>query len=164
MGQGQGGGRPSRLTNALITEIADYLREGNYIDNVCALVGISPATFRSWLKEGHAAKRSTNLRAKFLKEVRLAMAEAQSTPVQKIAEAINKGNIKAAFEFLQRRYPDKWSKRGIVVTSELPISEEDDGRRADIRAMRTEDLETINEILTRNAVAVGAEEEGETDE
>ena len=148
MGQGQGGGRKTILTRELIDRIADLLRKGNYIATTCNLIGINQETFFKWMKEGHKAQRSTNLRAKFTKAVNEAMAEAETSIVEKVAEAVDKGDIKVGIDFLQRRYPSRWGKRQIISTSEIPLDDDD---RPDIAAIPTANLEEIRRLMKAGA-------------
>ena len=146
MSQGQGGGRKTILNRDLIERIGVLLRKGNYIETTCNLVGISTEVFKKWMKEGHKAQRSTNLKAKFVQVVNKNLAEAETSIVEKVAAAIEKGDIKAGFDFLQRRWPLNWSKRRIVTnTAELPL---DDDGRPDIAAIPTKNLEEVRRLLT----------------
>jgi len=101
-------GRPTLLTPKLREEIVKMLKAGNYIETVCALVGINKSTFYKWLKKADESTRSTKY-SKFRDAVEKAKAIAEARDVAILAKHCET-NWKAAKWKLERRYPNKWGK------------------------------------------------------
>ena len=144
-------GRPTKLKRAMISEVADLLRKGNYIETVCAIVGITVETFYRWVKEGARTERTTNLKYLFSKAVKRSLAEAETSIVEKIRDAIDKGDVKIGIDFLRRRHPTRWGVRQLVANVDLPIDSKTG--KVDISSLDTEDLEEIRKLMTRGAPA-----------
>jgi hypothetical protein len=47
-------GRPAKLCRVLIAEFVKHLRTGLHLANCAALVGVSPAMYTAWLRDGRA--------------------------------------------------------------------------------------------------------------
>ena len=101
-------GRPSKLTDELQDEIVSYLKTGNYVETVCALVGISKSTFYSWLNKGKNSTRS-NEYSRFADAVEHAQAWAEARLVALISKQAEKAWQAAAW-LLERQHPSKWSR------------------------------------------------------
>jgi transposase len=105
---GPGPGRPSKLSEALIKEICEYVRKGNYIETAAAAAGISKQTLYAWMKAG--AREEDPLAVEFLDAYKKADAEAEAANVQLIRTQARK-NWQAAAWFLERKHPDKWGRK-----------------------------------------------------
>lgn len=129
-------GRPTKLTEELIEEIAAYLRAGNYIETTAALVGIHRDSIYEWLKRGNAEKLrlSNNSRARmrtrekifvqFTDTVKKAQAQSEAMLVGLIGQAAQKNWTAAAWR-LERKYPDKWGRteRNVATAQDDPVKE-----------------------------------------
>lgn len=119
-------GRPTKLTKALVGELADILRGGNFVAAACAKVGISKALFYQWCDKGKAARERSEagegLTAEqssfleFLDTVEEARADAEIDSVRLLKQAaehgLDGGDLRALTFFLERGRPDHWGNRG----------------------------------------------------
>ena len=101
-------GRPSKLTPAVQKKIIEAIRNGNYYNAACAYAGIQYQTFWEWMKRGEKAKSGKHFQ--FFQEVKKAEAEAEARIVALWQSKIPK-DWRAAQVFLERRYPDRWSRK-----------------------------------------------------
>ena len=79
--------RPTKCTAAITTELAKYLRQGNWIETSTALVGLNQDTFHRWLKRGARAltmldqgktiATEEDIYIKFSEAIKKAMAQAE---------------------------------------------------------------------------------------
>jgi len=125
--------KPKQPTPKQIESICDVVRRGNYLSTAAALARVSDKTVDAWLR---AAKDEEGRREEGVKKPRkswqgyvdfaqalsVALVEAESAAVTKISD-ISSGNdvpshvqLRAAQWLLERRHPDKWSKRIIDPT------------------------------------------------
>ena len=133
-------GRPRLLDmdDSVAETLADYLREGLYMREACALAGVSRDSVYSWLKQGTKDRKEgiESPEAAFSDIVKRAMAEAEADAVKRVRAAGAMPQFwQAEAWFLERRYPDKYGKRdrvalehsgqmGIgVATVDKPLSE-----------------------------------------
>ena len=93
-------GRMARLRDAIIV--------GNTIETACNLAGISRKSYYRWLKEAEDAPEGHILR-QFRDTVKEARAEAAHRMLMIIQKAAMK-DWRAAAWFLERRYPEDWSR------------------------------------------------------
>lgn len=107
--QGEGGGRPTKLTEDLITEIANYVKAGNDIHICCQAVGICKTQFYNWMKRGNDI--SNGLHRKFRDSILRAQAFAEIRDVVVVDRAATDGDWRAAAWKLERRAPDRWGRR-----------------------------------------------------
>jgi len=112
------GGRPTKLTEQLIQDICEPLRNGNYIETACDLAGIATPTWRDWLEKGSRMKSegiteddpSGGLLVKFSSSVKRAMAEFEVNTTRKIGD--DKQWTARAW-LLERTRPGKFGQRVI---------------------------------------------------
>jgi len=125
MASKRGPGRPTKLTEKMLTEIVLLIRAGNYIETAAAAAGISKNTLYEWLRDGARAK--TGLKRRFRDEVMQALAMSEILDLQTIRDAA-KEEWQAAAWRLERRFPDRWRRRDSTVI-EVPGEESHEARR-----------------------------------
>lgn len=103
------GGRPTKLTPALIAQLACTVARGNYVEVACAEVGIAKSTFYEWLQRGGAA--SSGPCREFSDAIKKAQASAEARDLAVIDAAAQAGVWQAAAWKLERRSPERWSLR-----------------------------------------------------
>jgi transposase len=119
-------GRPSKLTDERQETICEALRKGVSIEGACGLAGIDETTFYRWKKRGeeelarvengHAncsVRQDQQKYVEFCKAATRAIAESEEYLVEKIREQAPK-TPSAALRLLERRFPDRWSKKQTV--------------------------------------------------
>jgi len=94
-------GRKTKLTPERQKIITDVIAAGNYARTAVAMAGISEETYYQWLKKN----------PEFAEAVRKAESQAEAVRVARIARAGQEGNWTADAWWLERRFPDKWSRR-----------------------------------------------------
>lgn len=113
--------RAIRLTDQVKSEILIQLRRGAHLETAFAYARIPGQTYRAWITQaqeslekaqqgGHVTDRRKKL-IRFLAEVEEAQAQAEQRLVRNVQDAANAGVWQAALSLLERRYPDRWSKR-----------------------------------------------------
>jgi len=99
---------PDLLTPRVMKKIVNAIKLGNYIETACEYAGISKDTFYRWLKKGETEPHSKY--AKFLIQVREALAVAEAYSVQKIKQS---DQWQSQAWWLERKFPDRWGKREV---------------------------------------------------
>jgi transposase len=102
-------GRPSKFTPEIKDNICEYISQGNYLDTSCRLAGIDYSTFRGWMVKGEQEGKGEYF--EFLRQVRLAEAQAEAERVRLILQAGKLDDWKANAWYLERKYPDRWGKK-----------------------------------------------------
>lgn len=137
--------RRSKLTPELIEQLVQYVSNGNYVDTACKAVGISDASYYSWMarareireawgndytiddfREGMPENNFTEHDInclEFLDSMERASAQSEAYAVLTIRKAMPE-NWTAAMTFLERRFPHKWRKRTTIDSGEMTESEE----------------------------------------
>lgn len=105
-------GRPTKLTEDLIEQIAKLVREGNYIETACAFCGINKDTYYRWAKDGARAK--SGIKKRFSDAIKKAVAESEMNDLETIR--LDPSWQSKAWR-LERRFPDKWGNRQKVELS-----------------------------------------------
>lgn len=101
-------GRPTKFAPKVVKKLLKALRNGATYTAACSYAGISYYTFNKWLKKGEQAKRGKFRR--FFEEVQEAEHEAELKCIQAWMSQIP-NDWRAAKDFLERRFPDRWGKR-----------------------------------------------------
>lgn len=114
-------GRPTALTDQLRRKIIAALKEGVPREMAISSVGISRATFYSWLSAARQPDASSDL-AEFLDEVEKAEDEAVATYVKIIKKAAPH-SWQAAAWMLERRWPDMFGRKDRVSIDALKRTE-----------------------------------------
>lgn len=116
MSNGNRVGRPTKLTTEIQERIVELLKAGNYVETACAVVGIGRTTFYDWLKKAEKSTRA-NRYTRFRDAVRQAEAWAEARFVSIISKSAEK-NWTAGAWWLERKYPERWSRDRKVPTPE----------------------------------------------
>lgn len=91
--------------------IVETIRDGNYQTVAVAKAGIGQSTFHRWMERGtldgdeHADYRE------FRASVEAAEADAEILHIQRIAAASKAGSWTASAWWLERRFPERWSRK-----------------------------------------------------
>lgn len=109
-------GRPTKLTPELHADIVRTIKAGNYLETAAAMAGVERLTLREWIKKGVRAQSGAY--HTFARDIEQAMAHAEVVDVLGIRKAGEKEWTARAW-LLERRYPDRWGKRGSEVTINL---------------------------------------------
>lgn len=126
------GGRPSKLTDNLITDIVERLKVCLHIETACASMGIHKETYYAWLRTAalmrdKPPKRPTphqKLCLEFSDSVAKGLAEAEVLDQGIILRAAQAGAWQASQTRLERRHPDRYARPGHVTVkgdSENPL-------------------------------------------
>lgn len=112
-------GRPTLLTDEVISIVSAYVAQGCYIETAVAAAGIKRDSFYEWMKLGR--KDPDSIYGRFAAAMDKAIAESEIKDVLRIAEA-SKRHWQAAAWRLERRYPKRWGRRDAVeMTGEQTI-------------------------------------------
>jgi hypothetical protein len=109
-------GRPTKLTPELHGEIVRTIKAGNYIETAAAMAGVNRDTLREWVRQG--IRHPAGKYGSFASDVEQAMAHSEVMDVLGIRKAGEREWTARAW-LLERRYPDRWGKRGAEVTINL---------------------------------------------
>jgi hypothetical protein len=103
-------GRPSSINDsALVQELLEHVRAGNYLETAAQAVGISKVTVYAWLKRGEAGEIPFNA---FLNAFEKAQAQSELEDVRNVRKAGQKEQFWAAsMTHLERRFPERYGKR-----------------------------------------------------
>jgi len=94
--------------------LCDAIRAGNYYEAACAYAGIDYSTFRRWMKKGEEQKRGKY--REFCEAVTRAELEAEARLVAQWQQHMP-NDYRAIRDFLERRFPERWSKAAAGSTS-----------------------------------------------
>ena len=146
-------GRPSKLTDEVEKRICDAVRAGSYLSVAARSAGVGESTVYEWLRLARADGADERLVA-FAAALDKAEADGEVHAVGIIRRKIARGNVRAAFELLARRHPERWG-RGLrphpAEPNEIegaPIEEPP----LDLTRLSESDYEALKEIR-RRAVA-----------
>lgn len=132
-------GRPSKLTPEVSGHLLQAIKTGHYYESACAYAGIDYTTFRNWMRQGEKQEKGEYFN--FFNAVRRAEAEAEIKMVELWREQMPR-DWKAARDFLERRFPERWGKRERV---ELTGNEGGPVEIEEVRKMLIEKLCALNE-------------------
>jgi len=105
-----GRGRPTKLTPERQAEIVRLLRAGNYVETVCAYVGIHLDTFYEWMRRGRRSWKIDAIYSDFSEAVNRARSSVEAESVARIRKAAADGDLHSDKWFLQHAYPDRWGR------------------------------------------------------
>jgi hypothetical protein len=114
-------GRPTKLTNDIIDEVARLLPKTYYIETVCVALGITGSTLRNWLNWGReeasrlkhpeqVPDKNKRLYLEFFVAYKRALARGEIEAVAQIREAGNT-QWQALAWLLERRFPERWGSQ-----------------------------------------------------
>jgi hypothetical protein len=100
--------RPTKLTKEKQEEIIKLIKIGLYLNTVCECVNVDYATFRRWIQKGE--KERSGIYCEFCEAVKKAESDAELRIVMNWQQHV-KDDWRAAQAFLERRYPERWSRK-----------------------------------------------------
>lgn len=116
------GGRPTKLTKDITTNLLAALAHGCYVETACHVAGIHRDTFYGWMERAREAKdKGGKLTAaegrlvEFSDSVKRTLASAELKDLRNIRLAAE-GQWQAAAWRLERRYPERWGRTRHEVT------------------------------------------------
>jgi len=116
--------RPQLITKEIIEEICNYIAAGHSYAKSAKLAGIAESTFFRWRTMGQL-EGAEDIYTIFYIETQDASDFSESEALQLIrSSAILERNWRAAAWFLERRFPDKYSKR----PNQPPQDDNNDGQ------------------------------------
>jgi hypothetical protein len=117
-------GQPTKITDALIAKVCEYIEEGNFIDTAAVCAGIHYCTYYNWFNWGNKSHKDFKggVYEKFFKAVKDAERRGEHHILQCLFDAEGKNWIRYAW-VLERRFPAKWGRR----FQQLPASQAEDG-------------------------------------
>lgn len=104
-------GRPTKLTPALQKKVVDAIKAGAYIETAAAFAGIHKDTLYEWLKKGARSRGGPFF--EFSQAVEQALAHSELRDITIIGTAAQTQWQAAAWR-LERRFPERWSRRDKV--------------------------------------------------
>lgn len=99
-----------KFTATRRTAIVEALQRGNTLSHACALAGVSRQAVYDWLKKGEATENPNSAYRRFAEDVARANATVADEMIGVIRDAAP-DDWRAAMTFLERRFPDDFSKR-----------------------------------------------------
>lgn len=103
------GGRKSKLTPELLTQVETALQNHMTVNATCGMLGISRETFYKWIREGEAATRG--VKTDFADAVK----KAQGTSVLMLINSIGKDpSWQAKAWLLERLHPKDFGRRQLI--------------------------------------------------
>lgn len=131
-------GRKPKLTDQIVKNLITVISAGNYVEVACKFVGISVASYYSWLVRGQKElDRITTLQNEgeedvlptplelpyvdFLEAIERSTAQGEITAIQAIRNQFA-SDWRAPLAFLERRHRSRWAKQVEVVGNpDLPV-------------------------------------------
>jgi len=106
-------GRPSKLTPERQERLFEAIRAGNYYEAACGYANISSHTFSDWMRKGRHDEESGDPESKYADFRRGVLMAEQEAEANLVAQwrAHTPDDWKAAATFLERRHPERWSRR-----------------------------------------------------
>lgn len=99
--------KPTALTPELAERLVTYLKGGNHLEVACRAAGVTRDTFNTWMHRARDGEEPFN---GFALQVDEAMALAEVNDLAVIQRASQETWSAAAWR-LERRYPQRWSKK-----------------------------------------------------
>lgn len=103
-------GRPSKLTPTVQESILSAISTGVTYEVACAHAGIAYSTLRNWIVAAEQGDKDP-AKVELLEALKKAEAEAELSCVARIRKAAIGGQWQASAWLLERRYPERWSRR-----------------------------------------------------
>lgn len=146
-------GRPPKITDQKIQEIANTIASGAYPEIAARRHGISSATYYEWMKKG--LQRPNSKYAEFREAVLKAKAIAECNDVLIIETAARNGSWQAAMTRLERMYPDRWGRRDRISVDQT-VEHHGEIRLPDLSDNKL--IEVLNELDRLGILSAMAEE------
>ncbi len=138
-------GRPSKLTKTVAAKIVEALEAGNFQEPAARAAGVSRSTFHRWMQRGaddESFNRDSIYRT-FRTAIKRAEAEAEVAAVKCVIDA-SETKWQAAMTFLERKFPERWS-RGERVEHSGTIEQP----TIDLSVLTDEELATLDTITAK---------------
>jgi hypothetical protein len=113
-------GRPHGLTPAIFAAVVGSIQVGGYAVRAAEAAGIGESTYylwitrgeaeAQWVADGHRPHAAERVFLEFLESIKRADAEAELYAVAVVQGAMSE-SWQAAMTYLERRHPDRWSRR-----------------------------------------------------
>lgn len=109
------GGRPTKFTEQIKSEILGYIENGNSYTDACILAGVSLSTFMEWKAKGHKArdKNIIDRFSEFLERLDRAKIKYKAWLIQNVNNSAKKDG-KLALEVLSRKWPREYAKKDFL--------------------------------------------------
>lgn len=105
-------GRPTKLTPSTLTKLTAAFANGFNIEQACRYANIAVKTYYEWLKKN----------PEFSEEMDRAQNTLGMQARKVVANAINQGDLQAAFRWLERRDPE-FSAKAEIINKTDPVEE-----------------------------------------
>lgn len=155
-------GRKSKCTSEVVQHIANGLSSGNYARTVIAYLGISESAYYNWLDRGEREiarlqaveangggdpepAESERPYVELVEAVKKASALGEMSAVTAVRSAFRQ-DWKAAMTFLERRFPDRWSRRDRTVNLNADLSQDDVDKLLEM--LTPDELDEVERILS----------------
>ncbi len=106
-------GRKTKLTPKLQRALSDILEQGNFVSTACHAVGVGESTFYRWMDNGEQAAKGEY--KEFWDAIKKAQSKGEMEAVSLIQKAAKDGTWQAAAWFLERAFPERWSRNRLEV-------------------------------------------------
>ena len=100
-----------------IKRLLNYLRVGMYVTQACDMVGVSRASYFSWINRAKKIEKSDDevapddeIYMEFLDSTKKARAEAEAYHLKNVRDA-GETSWQASAWWLERSHPDRWGRR-----------------------------------------------------
>ena len=150
--KGAAPGRPSAMTDEVVTDIVNALAAGATAKAAAGAAGISEATYHSW--RAQACEGADPVFLEFLERTTRAREQGKVALAASIRKAANEGDWRAAAWLLERLEPEGWSlKQQLEHTGPAggPIRTEDTTGAIDPRRLTREQRAALREMLDAQA-------------
>lgn len=110
------GGRPTKLSKKLITEMTNLLRMGAYVESAALAIGLDKTSFYAHLKKGNKdidAGSNSTLSAILVREIHKATAQAVMRDLKRVDDAASEDWRAAAWK-MERRFAHQWGTKSAL--------------------------------------------------
>jgi transposase len=152
--------RPSKLTKELQEEIITYIEGGNFPEQAARLVGVTDRTFYNWMKKGREAKTERGKFFQFFQAVKEAESFSEAYHVQNIRKASDNGKWTASAWFLERKFPERWSKPENINLNHSGGTKNELKSEVSVKARTAQRRKEIDNILMQDDDPVYVEDTG----
>ncbi len=142
-------GRPSKLTDEVAKQICEAVRAGSYLSVAARCAGVSESTVYEWLRR---ATRTGPIPALWPSPRRdKADADGEVHTIGVIRREIARGDVRAGFELLARRHPERWARGRDPSAAERSGVSDRPPQEAplDLSRLSDSDYEALKEIRRR---------------
>ena len=138
--------RKTKLTEEMLSEIADCIRLGMSYAATAGAVGVSDTSFMNWMNWGKAGKKDP-IYTRLYAEVQNAESKLMHDCLLKLRKSAETGNAESIRWLLERRFPADFGKKNAVditaKTENVNMSLNSDMSKNDSERLRREILEKL---------------------